>query len=65
MDGDDSYVWKAASELRFGDKLIAPPFIPVNFLRLEDVEEEEETWDLEVEEAHEFSVKAILFIILL
>lgn len=24
FDGDDSYVWKAASELRFGDKLIAP-----------------------------------------
>ena len=60
MNGDDSYVWKAASELRFGDKLIAPPFIPVNFLRLEDVEEEEETWDLEVEEAHEFFCEGYL-----
>lgn len=36
------------------------PLIPVNFVRLEDVEEEEETWDLEIEEVHEFFCEGYL-----
>lgn len=36
------------------------PLIPVNFVHLEEVEEEEETWDLEVEEAHEFFCEGYL-----
>lgn len=36
------------------------PLIPVNFIRLEDVEGEEETWDLEVEDVHEFFCEGYL-----
>lgn len=36
------------------------PLIPVTFIRLEDVEESVETWDLEVEEAHEFFAQGYL-----
>ncbi len=36
------------------------PFIPVTFIRLEDVAEESETWDLEVKGAHEFFAQGYL-----
>lgn len=58
-DGEN-YIWKMAGNLELGDKLVSPSLIPVNFIRLEDVEGEEETWDLEVEDVHEFFCEGYL-----
>ncbi len=59
-EDDLRYVWKEAKNLKIGDKLHGLGMKEIPFLRIDEVEEEKDTWDLEIDSKHEFFCEGYL-----